>query len=73
MYAPASYSGYGYSQYENGVLKFGVAGGGVVSTGDIVFGSGATYDVLVNSLKLRQASGQLRPEDILATNALLAK
>lgn len=26
-----------------------VAGGGVVSTGDIVFGSGATYDVLVNS------------------------
>lgn len=33
----------------------------------------ARYDVLVNSLKLRQASGQLRPEDILATNALLAK
>lgn len=29
--APASYSGYGYSQYENGVLKFGVAGGGVVT------------------------------------------
>lgn len=33
----------------------------------------ARYDVLVNSLKLRQASGQLRPEDIQATNALLAK
>lgn len=33
----------------------------------------ARYDVLVNSLKLRQASGQLRPEDINATNALLAK
>ena len=33
----------------------------------------ARYDVLVNSLRLRQASGQLRPEDINATNALLAK
>ena len=33
----------------------------------------ARYDVLVNSLKLRQASGQLRPEDVLATNSLLAK
>ncbi|OWQ45823.1 channel protein TolC [Roseateles noduli] len=32
----------------------------------------ARYDVLVNSLKLRQASGQLRPEDITAINALLA-
>ncbi|WP_377154247.1 TolC family outer membrane protein [Roseateles sp. UC29_93] len=33
----------------------------------------ARYDVLVNSLKLRQASGQLRPEDITAINTLLAK
>ena len=33
----------------------------------------ARYDVLVNSLKLRQASGQLRPEDVAATNSLLAK
>lgn len=33
----------------------------------------ARYDVLVNSLKLRQASGQLRPEDVNATNALLAR
>ncbi|RZI57523.1 MAG: channel protein TolC [Rubrivivax sp.] len=32
----------------------------------------ARYDVLVNSLKLRQASGQLRPEDVTAINALLA-
>ena len=33
----------------------------------------ARYDVLVNSLKLRQASGQLRPEDVTAINTLLAK
>ena len=33
----------------------------------------ARYDVLVNSLKLRQASGQLRPEDVSGVNQLLAK
>lgn len=33
----------------------------------------ARYDVLVNSLKLRQASGQLRPEDVTAINTLLAR
>jgi outer membrane protein len=33
----------------------------------------ARYDVLVNSLKLRQASGQLRPEDVAAINTLLAR
>lgn len=33
----------------------------------------ARYDVLVNSLKLRQASGQLRPEDVGATNSLLVR
>ncbi|MEO8154618.1 MAG: TolC family outer membrane protein [Rhizobacter sp.] len=33
----------------------------------------ARYDVLVNSLKLRQASGQLKPEDVGAVNAMLAK
>ena len=33
----------------------------------------ARYDVLVNSLKLRQASGQLRPEDVTAINTLLAQ
>ncbi|MDH0863884.1 TolC family outer membrane protein [Mitsuaria sp. GD03876] len=33
----------------------------------------ARYDVLVNSLKLRQASGQLRPEDVSAINTLLAR
>jgi len=33
----------------------------------------ARYDVLVSSLKLRQASGQLKPEDVAAVNALLAK
>ncbi len=33
----------------------------------------ARYDVVVNSLKLRQASGQLRPEDLSAVNSLLAK
>ncbi len=33
----------------------------------------ARYDVLVNSLKLRQASGQLLPTDLDAVNRLLAK
>ena len=33
----------------------------------------ARYDVLVNGLKLRQASGQLKPEDVAAVNQLLAK
>jgi outer membrane protein len=33
----------------------------------------ARYDVLVNGLKLRQASGQLKPNDIGAVNQLLAK
>jgi outer membrane protein len=33
----------------------------------------ARYDVLVNSLRLRQAAGQLRPEDLTALNALLEK
>lgn len=33
----------------------------------------ARYDVLVNSLRLRQAAGQLRPEDLAALNALLVK
>ncbi|RZL38538.1 MAG: channel protein TolC [Rubrivivax sp.] len=33
----------------------------------------ARYDVVVNSLKLRQASGQLRAEDLSAVNTLLAK
>jgi outer membrane protein len=33
----------------------------------------ARYDVVVNSLRLRQASGQLRPEDVAAANALLAR
>jgi outer membrane protein len=33
----------------------------------------ARYDVLVGSLKLRQAAGQLKPEDVTALNALLAK
>ncbi|WP_077034455.1 TolC family outer membrane protein [Pelomonas sp. KK5] len=31
----------------------------------------ARYDVLVNSLKLRQASGQLQPNDLLSINQLL--
>jgi outer membrane protein len=31
------------------------------------------YDVLVNSLRLRQASGQLTPNDLLAVNGLLIK
>lgn len=33
----------------------------------------ARYDVVVNSLRLRQASGQLRAEDVNAVTALLAK
>ncbi|MBA4216853.1 MAG: TolC family outer membrane protein [Roseateles sp.] len=33
----------------------------------------ARYDVVVNGLKLRQASGQLRPEDVSAVNTLLVK
>ena len=33
----------------------------------------ARYDVLVNSLRLRQAAGQVGPQDIDAVNALLAK
>jgi outer membrane protein len=32
----------------------------------------ARYDVLVNGLKLRQASGQLKPADLNAVNQLLA-
>jgi outer membrane protein len=35
--------------------------------------SKARYDVLVNTLKLRQASGQLAPTDVDAVNRLLAK
>ena len=33
----------------------------------------ARYDVLLTGLKLRQASGQLKPEDVSAVNQLLAK
>lgn len=33
----------------------------------------ARYDVLLTGLKLRQASGQLKPEDVAAVNQLLAK
>ena len=33
----------------------------------------ARYDVLVNGLKLRQAAGQLKPEDVGAVDRLLAK
>ena len=33
----------------------------------------ARYDVLVGSLRLRQASGRLKPEDVAALNQLLAK
>jgi outer membrane protein len=33
----------------------------------------ARYDVLVNSLKLRQAAGQLAPGDVAAVNSMLAK
>jgi outer membrane protein len=32
----------------------------------------ARYDVLVNSLKLRQAAGPLKPDDLRALNALIA-
>lgn len=32
----------------------------------------ARYDVIVNGLKLRQVSGQLQPEDLQATDSLLA-
>jgi outer membrane protein len=35
--------------------------------------SKARYDVLVGSLRLRQAAGTLQPADINAVNALLAK
>jgi len=35
--------------------------------------SKARHDTLVTSLKLRQASGQLRPEDVTAINTLLAR
>ncbi len=30
------------------------------------------YDVVVNGLRLRQAAGELRPDDVNAVNALLA-
>ena len=33
----------------------------------------ARYDVVVNSQKLRQASGQLQPQDVNAVDALLAR
>lgn len=33
----------------------------------------ARYDVVLNSLKLRQASGQLKPEDVAAADRLLAR
>jgi len=33
----------------------------------------ARYDVIVGGLRLRQASGQLKPEDLLAVNALLQR
>jgi outer membrane protein len=33
----------------------------------------ARYDVIVNSLRLRQAAGLLKPEDLQAANALLAQ
>ena len=33
----------------------------------------ARYDVLVGGLKLRQASGRLKPEDVTALNQLLAR
>ena len=35
--------------------------------------SKARYDVLVNSLKLRQASGQLQPQDVRNIDALLTR
>ena len=33
----------------------------------------ARYDVLLGSLRLRQASGQLKPDDVSALNQLLAR
>jgi outer membrane protein len=33
----------------------------------------ARYDLVVGSLKLRQAAGQLKPEDVIAVNQLLAR
>ena len=33
----------------------------------------ARYDVIVNSLRLRQAAGQLKPDDVTAANQLLAR
>ena len=33
----------------------------------------ARYDVIVGDMKLRQTSGQLKPEDVAAVNALLAR
>jgi outer membrane protein len=33
----------------------------------------ARYDVLVNSLRLRQAAGQLQPQDVRSIDALLAR
>ena len=33
----------------------------------------ARYDVLVNTLRLRQAAGELRPEDVAAVDALLVR
>ena len=33
----------------------------------------ARYDVLVGSLKLRQAAGVLKPDDVLGVNQLLSK
>ena len=33
----------------------------------------ARYDVLVNTLRLRQAAGELKPEDVAMINALLAR
>ncbi len=35
--------------------------------------SKARYDVIVNSLKLRQASGQLQPQDVRAVDSLLVR
>ena len=35
--------------------------------------SKARYDVIVNSLKLRQASGQLQPQDLRAIDTLLVR
>ena len=35
--------------------------------------SKARYDVIVNSLKLRQAAGQLQPQDVRSIDALLAR